>query len=126
MNHNLVDELAKLLITLTFMEVVKIPQQRENILKILDDTNSRIEAIVINTRKQQNITSIRSRSKVPQFYISIENHDFTFFHLCELTDSFNSFNISFIPRENNQKVDSLEVDASLFIQMILVIKLLFM
>ena len=46
MNYNLVDELAKLRITLPFMEVVKIPQQRENILKILDDTNSRIEDVV--------------------------------------------------------------------------------
>jgi ribonuclease HI len=33
---------------------------------------------------------------------------------CELMDSFNSFNISFIPRDKNQKVDSLAVVASLF------------
>jgi hypothetical protein len=33
-------------------------------------------------------------------------------------DSFNSFNISFIPRDKNQKVDSLTVVASLFNQMI--------
>jgi hypothetical protein len=85
MNYNLVDELAKLKITLPFMEVVKIPQQRENILKILDDTNSRIEAVVMNTRQQHNISSVRSRGKVPPFYISIENHDFTL-HNC-LVDS---------------------------------------
>jgi hypothetical protein len=47
------------------MEVVKIPQQRENILKILDDTNSRIEAVVMNTRQQQNISSVRSKGKSP-------------------------------------------------------------
>jgi hypothetical protein len=29
-------------------------------------------------------------------------------------DSFNSFNISFLPQEKNQKVDSLEIVASLF------------
>jgi ribonuclease HI len=32
----------------------------------------------------------------------------------EIIDSFNSFNISFVPREKNQKVDSLAVVASLF------------
>jgi hypothetical protein len=85
MNYNLVDELTKLHITLPFMEVVKIPQQRENILKILDDTNSRIEAVMMNTRQQQNITSLRPRGKVPPFYISLENHDFTL-HNC-LVDS---------------------------------------
>jgi hypothetical protein len=53
MNYNLVDELAKLIITLPFMEVVKIPQHRENILKILDDSNTRIEVDVMNTRQQQ-------------------------------------------------------------------------
>jgi hypothetical protein len=53
------------------MKVVKIPHQRENILKILDDTNSRIEAIVINTRQQHNITSIRPKGKVPPIYISL-------------------------------------------------------
>jgi hypothetical protein len=47
MTYNVVDELTKLQITFPFMEVVKIPQQRENILNILDDTSSsslRIEA----------------------------------------------------------------------------------
>jgi len=33
---------------------------------------------------------------------------------CELMESFNSFNISFIPREKNQKVDPLAVVVSLF------------
>jgi hypothetical protein len=32
----------------------------------------------------------------------------------EIIDSFNSFNISFVPREKNKKVDSLAVVASLF------------
>jgi hypothetical protein len=38
MNYNMVDEIAKLIITLPFVEVVKIPQQRENILNKLVDT----------------------------------------------------------------------------------------
>jgi hypothetical protein len=79
MNYNLVDELARLQITLPFMGLVKIPQKREkeNILKILYDTNSGIDAVVMNTRQQQNITSVRTRGKVPPFYIYLENHDFT-------------------------------------------------
>jgi hypothetical protein len=77
MNYNLIDDLAKLIITFPFMEVVNIPQQRENILKILDDSNTKIKVVVMNTRQQQNVSSVRPRGKVPPFYISIENHDFT-------------------------------------------------
>jgi hypothetical protein len=77
----MVYELSKLIITLPFMEVIKIPRQRENILKILDDTNSRIEAVVMSTRQHQNVSSVIPRGKVPPFYISIENHDFTL-HNC--------------------------------------------
>jgi hypothetical protein len=43
------------------MEVVNIPQQRENILKILNDTNSRIEENEMNTRQQHNVKSIGPR-----------------------------------------------------------------
>jgi hypothetical protein len=43
MTYNVIDDLAKLKITLPFMEVVKIPQQRENMFKILDDSSPRIE-----------------------------------------------------------------------------------
>jgi len=85
MNYNLVDKLSKLKITLPFMEVVKIPQQRENILKILDDTNSRIEVVVTTTRHHQNVSLVRPRGKFPPFYILIEIHDFTL-HNC-LVDS---------------------------------------
>jgi hypothetical protein len=53
MNYNVVDELTKLQITFPFMVVVKIPQQREKLLKILDDANPRIEVVVMNTRQQQ-------------------------------------------------------------------------
>jgi hypothetical protein len=37
MTYNVVEELSKLRITLPFAEVVKIPQQREYILILLDD-----------------------------------------------------------------------------------------
>jgi hypothetical protein len=60
-------------------------------LKILEDTNSRIEAVVMNTRKQWNITLVRPRDKVPPFYISLSNQYFKL-HNC-LVDSGNTNNI---------------------------------
>jgi len=42
MTYNVIDDLTKLRITLPFMEVVKIPQQRENILKIIDELSNGI------------------------------------------------------------------------------------
>jgi hypothetical protein len=62
------------------MEVVKIPQQRENLLNILDDTSSsgpRIEVIVMNIKQQKNTIPTRLRGQGSTFYISLENHDFT-------------------------------------------------
>jgi hypothetical protein len=59
------------------MDVVKIPQKRESRLKIFDDSQTRIEVVVINTSQQQNVSLVSPRGKVPPFYISIENHDFT-------------------------------------------------
>jgi hypothetical protein len=41
MTYNVINDLAKLIITLPFMEVVKIPQQRENILNICGYSNTR-------------------------------------------------------------------------------------
>jgi hypothetical protein len=53
MIYNLLDELAKIIVNFPFMEVVKIPQQRENIFKILDDSNTRIKVVFMSSRKQQ-------------------------------------------------------------------------
>jgi hypothetical protein len=75
MKYNVVEDLSKLRITLPFTEVVKIPQQRENILRLLDDPSGRMEVIVISPRQSQNTSTIKLRGKVPPFYISIENHD---------------------------------------------------
>jgi hypothetical protein len=85
MTYNVIDDLTKLRITLPFMEVVKIPQQRENILKILDEPSTRIEVVVTNSKLQQNISAVKPRGKVPPFYITIENHDVVL-HNC-LVDS---------------------------------------
>jgi DNA-binding LacI/PurR family transcriptional regulator len=41
MAYNVVEDLSKLRITLPFTEVVKIPQQRENILRLLDDPSEK-------------------------------------------------------------------------------------
>jgi hypothetical protein len=49
MTYNIIDGISKLIITLPFMEVVKIPQQREYLLRILDDSDTRMEIAVINS-----------------------------------------------------------------------------
>jgi hypothetical protein len=46
MTYNVVDDLIKLRINLSFTEVMKIPQQRKNTLKFLDDPSKRTEAVV--------------------------------------------------------------------------------
>jgi hypothetical protein len=55
MTYNLIDDLNKLRITFPFMEVVKIPQQRENILNILDEPTNIIEFVATNCRQKKNI-----------------------------------------------------------------------
>jgi hypothetical protein len=67
--------LIKLRITLPFTEVVKIPQQRENILRLLDDPSGKMEVVVISLKQIQNKSTVKLRGKIPPFYISIENHD---------------------------------------------------
>jgi hypothetical protein len=75
MKYNVVEDLSKLSITLPFIEVVKIPQQRENILRLLDDPSKKMEDVVISTKQIQNKSIVKLRGKIPPFYISIENHD---------------------------------------------------
>jgi len=76
MTYNVIDDLTKLRINLPkFMEVVKIPQRRKNILKLIDEPNTRMEVVVKNPRQHQNITIVKPKGKVPPFYITIENHD---------------------------------------------------
>jgi hypothetical protein len=75
MTYNIMDDLSKLKITFPFMEVIKIPQQRENLLKIFDDSDTRMEVAVINSKQQQNYSSAKPKPKVPPFYITIENHE---------------------------------------------------
>jgi hypothetical protein len=58
-----------------FIEVVKIPQQRENILRLLDDPSEREEAFITSLKKSLNQSTAKLRGKTPPFYISIENHD---------------------------------------------------
>jgi hypothetical protein len=51
MIYNVIEDLSKLRITFPFMKVVNIPQQRENILKLLDDPFEREEAIVTSPKQ---------------------------------------------------------------------------
>jgi hypothetical protein len=71
MMYNVIYDLTKLRINLSFLEVVKIPRQRENILEILDEPSNRIEAIVENPNQHHNISEVKPRGKVPHFYITI-------------------------------------------------------
>jgi hypothetical protein len=73
------------------MEVVKIPQQRENILKILDEPSNRIEVVVTNSKHQQKNSTVKPKGKIPSFYITIKNHDVVL-HNC-LADSGTTNNI---------------------------------
>jgi hypothetical protein len=75
MKYNVVEDLSKLRITLPFTEVVKIPQQRENILRLLDDPFEKVEIFVTSPKQSQNKSTVKLRGKIPPFYISIENHD---------------------------------------------------
>jgi hypothetical protein len=75
MTYNVVEDLSKLRITLPFTEVVKIPQQRENILRLLDDPSEKEEVVVTSLKQSQNQSTAKLRGKIPPFYISIENHD---------------------------------------------------
>jgi hypothetical protein len=81
MTYNTMDDLSKLRITLPFIEFINIPQQRENLLKILDDTDTRMEVAVINSKQKQSYSLAKPKLKVPPFYITIENHEFAF-HDC--------------------------------------------
>jgi hypothetical protein len=74
MTYNVIDDLSKLRITFPFMEVVKIPQQRKNILKFLDEPIHRMEVVASGSRQQQSNLN-RTKGKVPPFYLTIENHD---------------------------------------------------
>jgi hypothetical protein len=75
MMYNVVEDLSKLRITLPFIEVVKIPQQREEILKLLDDPSEREEFVVTIPKQIPSHSTSKLRGKIPPFYISIENHD---------------------------------------------------
>jgi hypothetical protein len=77
MAYNVVNDLTKLQITLPFLEVVKIPQQKENTLKVLgneDKHNTRVDAVVMDSQQQCVGPLTRTRGKIPPFFISLETH----------------------------------------------------
>jgi hypothetical protein len=51
MTYNGVEDFSKRRINLPFTEVLKIPQQKENILKLLDDPYERGEVVVTNPKQ---------------------------------------------------------------------------
>jgi hypothetical protein len=52
MMYNVVEDLSKLRINFPFTEVVKIPQQRQNILKLFDDPSERDEAVITSPKQR--------------------------------------------------------------------------
>jgi hypothetical protein len=66
-----IDDLSKLRISFPFMEVVKISQQSEFFLRILDDFDTRMELAVTNTKQKLRYSSIKPIGKFPPFYITI-------------------------------------------------------
>jgi hypothetical protein len=83
MMYNVVEYLSKLRIVFPFTEVVKIPQQRNNILKLLENPSKRTEVVATSPKQGQIPSMAKIRGKVPPFYISIENHDVSL-HNCLL------------------------------------------
>jgi hypothetical protein len=75
MTYNVMEDLSKSRITFPFTKVVKIPQQRHNILMLLDDPYESVEAVITSPKQSQSPTIAKVRGKIPPFYISIENHD---------------------------------------------------
>jgi hypothetical protein len=75
MKYNVVEDLSKIGITLPFTEVVKIPQQRENIMILLDDPSGKTKVVVISPKQSHNTSTVKLRGQIPHFYMSIENHD---------------------------------------------------
>jgi hypothetical protein len=71
MTYNLIYYLTKLKITLPFIEVVKIPWKRENILKILHEPNTRIEVVITNSESQFVFSEAKPKGKFSSFYITI-------------------------------------------------------
>jgi hypothetical protein len=55
--------------------VVKITQQREKKMRLLDDPSEKIEFVVTSPKQSQKKSTTKLRGKIPPFYISIENHD---------------------------------------------------
>lgn len=81
--YNVMDNLNELQITFPFLEVVKIPQKRENILKYLENKDvidKRVEAIVIGLNKYAFLL-LWIEEKVPPFYIYLETSKFVL-HNC--------------------------------------------
>jgi hypothetical protein len=75
MKYNVIEDLSKIRITLPFTEVVKILQQRENILILSDDQYRKMQFVVTSVKQSQNKSTTKLRGKIPPFYISIQNHD---------------------------------------------------
>jgi hypothetical protein len=69
MTYNVIEYLSKLRINFPFTEVVSIPQQRHNILKLLDNPSERVEVVVTSPKQIPRWSTAKMRGKIPPFYI---------------------------------------------------------
>jgi hypothetical protein len=69
MMYNVMEDLSKWRMTLPFMEVVKMPQQRQDILKLLDDPSEIVEVVVTSPKQSQTPSTAKLRGKITPFYI---------------------------------------------------------
>jgi hypothetical protein len=72
MKYNVVEDLSKIRINLPFTKVVKIPQQRENILRLLDDPSEKMEVFVIIPKQIQRTSTVKLRAKIPPFIFRLK------------------------------------------------------
>jgi hypothetical protein len=72
MKYNVVEDLSKLRITLPFIEVVKIPQKRKNILRLLDNPYGRMEDVFISPKQSQDTSTIKLIGKIPHLIFQLK------------------------------------------------------
>lgn len=89
MSFNVVDRLNKMQLMLPIMEVTKMPQQKEKLIKALDHhptMNRHVEGVVIQKKQSIPIHPKNPSGKVPPFYLSLESEQFIL-HNCMIANA---------------------------------------
>lgn len=100
MSYNIVDHLHKMQVKLSIMEVMKIPQQKENVFRALEEETPKeswIEAILMINKPHP------KQGRVPPFFISLGIDDLII-HSC-MVDCGTTHNIMPLPIMNTIGLD---------------------